>query len=416
MQENEIQDADQLFLKELESLDADIAKIAQEKAMKIFSAIKNGEPLLGGMNETIPEISTALNLNSWFIAVLQHQGLSSEKANEILDRASEIVSTNFMCSFVKAGVYMVESGMIPKPTMLVGATTPCDANIMLGQMMFNYKPWADVPKFIVDAPYKKEEADMAYFAKGQRDLVAFIEEHSGLKLDMDRLKEVCEEANRAYVLMQELQDLKRAVPCPVGWKWGYQAYGVARLIAPGKPEATAYMEKCLRIHEMRARAKKGIPGVNEKIRMVWFDVMPIWANKLFPRLENEFGAVNILDMYGYSPPFTLIDTSSEESMFRSFARRYLVENPMTRQTMAAMDMYMGDIYRIVDRYAVDVVVLPVHRGHKDMNACNKIVRDMCRERNIRFVTIGCDMFDERFMTADTVFRKLADYFEATGLA
>jgi hypothetical protein len=176
------------------------------------------------------------------------------------------------------------------------------------------------------------------------------------------------------------------------------------------------MDKCLRVHEKRLAQKKGIPGVKEKIRLLWFDVLPIFAQKLFPRLESEFGAVNVMDMYAYSPPFTMIDTTSTDSMFRSFARRYIVENPMTRQAMASVNMYNGDIFRIVERYKIDAVMLPLHRGHKDENACNKIVRDWCRQNDIPFVVIGCDMFDERVMSTDAIVNKLGEYFQATGLA
>ena len=157
-------------------------------------------------------------------------------------------------------------------------------------------------------------------------------------------------------------------------------------------------------------------GVTERIRLLWFDVLPIWAYKLFPRLEQEFGAVSVMDMQAFNPPYTIIDTSSEMSMLRSFARRHLNDNPMIRQVMATMDMYCGDIVRIVKDFKIDVVILPLHTGHKDINAAAKIVSDLCRDIGVPFLSLGCDLFDEQYMTVDEVMEKISRFFHAMGLA
>ena len=132
-------------------------------------------------------------------------------------------------------------------------------------------------------------------------------------------------------------------------------------------------------------------------------------------MEKELDAVMIMDMFAYNPPWTLIDTSSEQGMFRSFARRFQTDDPMVRQAMATMDMYTGDINRIVNDFSVDAVILPTHRGHKDINAAVKIIRDMCKHIDVPFTTIGCDMFDERFMPVDEIVEKMGIFFESTGL-
>ena len=57
---------------------------------------------------------------------------------------------------------------------------------------------------------------------------------------------------------------------------------------------------------------------------------PLVRHRGMPWLEQEWGAVLVMDMFS-NFPYTLIDTSSEESMFHDLARRNLMDVPMIRQ-------------------------------------------------------------------------------------
>ena len=71
-----------------------------------------------------------------------------------------------------------------------------------------------------------------------------------------------------------------------------------------------------------------------------------------------------MDMFGYTP-YTLIDTSTEDSMFKGLAKRALSDVPMVRQARGVADNFLSDIRRIVKDYKIDCVVWPGHMGHKD---------------------------------------------------
>jgi len=61
------------------------------------------------------------------------------------------------------------------------------------------------------------------------------------------------------------------------------------------------------------------------------------------------------------------------------------------------------------------MIMPSHVGHKDGLAAHKIVKDMFREIGIPFLVVGCDVFDERYMSPDVVFEKIITFFETAGL-
>jgi hypothetical protein len=89
---------------------------------------------------------------------------------------------------------------------------------------------------------------------------------------------------------------------------------------------------------------------------------------------------------------------------------------MTRQIFSLSSVYAGDAAHIAKNFRCDAMIMPSHVGHKDGAASHKIVKDMFRDLGLPFLVVGCDVFDERYMTPDVVFDKIAAFFEASGLA
>jgi hypothetical protein len=131
-------------------------------------------------------------------------------------------------------------------------------------------------------------------------------------------------------------------------------------------------------------------------------------------LEQEWGAVVVMEMFGYSP-YTQIDTSSEDSMFRGMAVRALHEVPMIRQARGVADLFLSDIERIVIDHKVDCVIYPGYMGHKDGSANVGLMREKCRELGVPFLYIGMDLFDDRYTTLSELQDKISKFFTAMGL-
>jgi hypothetical protein len=163
------------------------------------------------------------------------------------------------------------------------------------------------------------------------------------------------------------------------------------------------------------KAKLGIEGVNEKVRFLWQDLAGSWPpGTLWPRLQQELGAIAIMDYMSYCT-LTPIDLTSEEAMFTSFGKRFLLEDPMNRQALHTTDFFCNDILQIVKDFKCDAVIMPAHIGHRDTNSRLKIVRDMCREKDIPCLVLGIDIWDKRYMPPDVVFDRISTFFQTTGL-
>ncbi|MEI6285718.1 MAG: 2-hydroxyacyl-CoA dehydratase family protein [Bacillota bacterium] len=378
---------------------------------------KSGVPFALCSDDCFPEVHCAMELPFWSVPVMAGVFTMEPQAPDLIDKSAAMGVGEKTCSGLRMTMYMVEAGMIPKPTALITGNICCDAISSTSELMNNYKPWADVPKFYLSGPHDKSEESMVEFGKQLRAAAAFLEKTTGKKLDMNKLKQVCEESNKQCQLMLELQMLKSAVPTPIDWTWGRKAGRIARW-GPrvGDPVITDWLERLITATEQRIKAGKGIDGITEKIRFNWYDLMPTMGDKLFPRLAKELGAVQLSDHQNWGGPWTPIDTSSEEAMFTSFAKRYLNDTPMVKHAMGTPQILSDEIYRLYKDLKCNAVVMGLHIGHKEQNAMHKIVADICRERNIPLLQLGCDLWDARYMSADQAFDRIKEFFEITGLS
>ncbi len=131
-------------------------------------------------------------------------------------------------------------------------------------------------------------------------------------------------------------------------------------------------------------------------------------------MEEEWGAAIVLNMFGYDP-YTLIDTSSEETMFQGLAKRNLLDTPMVRQARGVAREFVDDIEQIVKDYRIDCVIWPGHMGHKDSAASIGLMREACRKIGVPFLHIGLDLFDKRYTSIDEVKDRISQFFSGMGL-
>jgi hypothetical protein len=397
-----------------------LLEILLSSKQAVVDCVEKEEPFIGGYFCNAPELFHAMDL-PWFM-LMETPFLAATAPYLIQDiEGSEAMGLGTdLCTAIRLPIYYIENGLMPIPSAILGLLSPCDGAPMLHQVLEHNKAWKDVPIYSCDPPYTSDERAVEYFAKELRRMVEFLEEHTGKTLDRDRLKVVCEESNRTYGLWQEYNELRRNVPSPHGWEiGGAQAFAISQCFVAGDPRCTAWFEQLLRCAEARVAAGIGAseaPGWKEKIRLFWFDIMPYgWIFEFMPWLQEEFGATIVMDMFG-NFPYTMIDTSSEDTIFHDLAKRNLLDSPMIRQARGTAENFSNDIRRIVKDFKIDCVIWPGHMGHKDGAATIGIMRDTCRELGVPFLHIGLDLFDKRYTSIDEIKDKTSDFFRGMGLA
>ena len=413
-------DALQLALQGLEQsaspetrLTATLVKAMLERYHRIVVCAEEGKPFIATAFGNAPELFVALDLPWYPLALLPFMPTWVPYILEQVDEAVSIGLGTDMCTLIRLGISNMQAGRLPLPTAFIGLLSPCDGVDMLHQAIARDKYWRKVPTFCTDPPYSQNDLSIDFHADELRLMVKFIEKHTGRRLDIDRLREVIKESNKQYELWAEYNELRRAVPCPHSAAKGAQAWNVSQSFMVGDPRGTEWFQRLIDITEQRVRDGKGnVP--DERIRLFWFDIPAVWIPELTEWLKAEWRACIVMDMTGYAP-YTLIDTSTEESMFRGLAKRNLCDLPMVRQVRGTADTLVNDIVRVVKDYKIDCVVWPAHMGHKDGAASIGIMRQVCRDLGVPFLALGLDLFDKRYTSIDVLKNRFSEFFSTMGL-
>ena len=385
----------------------------------VVDCVENNKPFIGGYFCNAPELFHAMDLPWYMLMETPFLAASAPYLLNDIEGSEEMGLGTDLCTAIRLPIYYIEHGLMPVPSAVLGLLHPCDGAPMLHQVLEHNQAWKDVPIYSCDPPYTSDERAVEYFADELRRMADFLQKHTGKALDMDKLAEVCEESNKTYSLWQEYNELRRSVPSPHGWEiGGAQAFAISQCFVAGDPRCTDWFRQLYKCGEARVREGKGakdVEGWKERIRLFWFDIMPYgWIFEFMPWLEDEWGAVIVMDMFG-NFPYTLIDTSSEKTMFHDLAKRNLLDSPMIRQARGTAENFADDIRRIVRDYKIDCVVWPGHMGHKDGSAAVGIMRETCRELGVAFLHIGLDLFDKRYTSPEEVKHKVSEFFSGMGL-
>jgi benzoyl-CoA reductase/2-hydroxyglutaryl-CoA dehydratase subunit BcrC/BadD/HgdB len=401
--------AKQIPVKEVE-LQMPLFNALVEDIERTIRCVERGENLLVSWYCNGPEIYAAMDLH-WYSLT---SPISAANLLKDLEQADQLALPRDVCSLHRMMLRAIEAGDTPVPSAVVALLTPCDGISLVHDALVQQKDWRNVPIFGLDPPYWEDERAIVYHAGELRRMVSFLEEHTGRKLDIDRLREVIGESNNQYRLWIEYDELKRCVPCPHPSFSATGMYMVAQSLPPtvGHPDGTDYFKGFVADAEERVKAGEGAVE-NEKIRIFWADLAPIPPMNIELRmwLQAEWGANIIMDSMSFCQ-YEIIDTSSEDSMFQGLAKRDLYHTPMIRQARGPVDTFLDDVVRMVRDFKVNCVILPGHMGHKDMSAAVGLIRELCRDIRVPFLHIGMDLWDPRYTPMEEIKDKMAKFFMA----
>ncbi len=263
----------------------------------------------------------------------------------------------------------------------------------------------DCPMFIVDAAYTVDADTLPqhqrdYYADQLREFASFMEEHTGRKLDPQRLREVVRLSDEASRLWNEIDDLRKAIPTPIS------QIDVFTCLFPlvtlkGTNEAVEFYEEL--VAEVRQRVDNGVGFVpNERFRLIW-DLFPIYHNMRLLNYFAEFGAAFVTDLYGNAFSGRL----DPDDPFGSLAERYL------SFFMRAAASGKAQLYKErAVKYAVDGIVFHSNRCCRCFTAEQPDVGNILRrDLGIPSMVFEANMVDPRGYDDEEVRSRIESFIE-----
>ncbi|MDP2936691.1 MAG: 2-hydroxyacyl-CoA dehydratase family protein [Dehalococcoidia bacterium] len=305
---------------------------------------------------------------------------AQKMAREKCERAEGWGYSMDTCSYFRVSLGMEDDdpktlpfGGLPRPDILITTRLIC---------MTQYKWWQvlsdmwDVPIYVVDAPYlglggqaqiQRHQED--YFIDQLKGLVAFLEEHTGKRMDQDRFLEALALSDRAAELWYEIMGLRKSRPCPVATR--EMVGNVFPLVTLLGTRPTVDFFQALRdeIKEMVESGQGAVP--DERIRLA-LDNIPPWHDLAFLSSVEERGAIFAIENYTCYAWGGRIDLSDP---WRGYARKCLDTWP-AYSIEERIQIYI----RQAQEYHLDGYVFHANRSCKPLSTAQQEMQRVLLER------------------------------------
>jgi benzoyl-CoA reductase/2-hydroxyglutaryl-CoA dehydratase subunit BcrC/BadD/HgdB len=261
---------------------------------------------------------------------------SSRMAPDLIPAANAIGYSPDICSYLTSdvGSYIKKMtpltkafGMegVPKPDVLVYNTNQCrDVKDWLG---FYQREW-NVPSNGIDTPrgvgdITKEHLDGLI---GQhKALIPTLEQVSGQKFDIDRLREIVASSYRCTLLWKEVLRSAEHCPSPITFFDGTIHMGPA-VVLRGDERAERYYD--ILIAELKERIDTGVGAVDDETYRFYWEGMPVWGKlRGHAELFAENQACVVASTYCNSWIFEALDSKDPfEGMARAYTELFIVRS------------------------------------------------------------------------------------------
>jgi benzoyl-CoA reductase/2-hydroxyglutaryl-CoA dehydratase subunit BcrC/BadD/HgdB len=316
---------------------------------------------------------------------------------EFIDTAQASGVPNDCCSADKLAVGAMHKELYPQPCCTVGINTPCDAQVASTQMMAEI---SQAPFFVIDVPYYRNDETIQHVASQLRELIPFLEEHCGRKLEFDRLREICELSNQMSEATWEWLEWRKLKPLTQSSKLVAFTL-VMQILFGGTQEGVDLARELGR--EARERTERGEAFFDERVRAVWYQD-PVWTDmQIYDWFEHELGLTVPIDVFGYYANEGLIDTSTPETMLYGLARKLANCQPMSRQFRSDIDLYISDFMHLVEGWNADCCIFAGHIACKHAWGGIGLFKEACRKADIPVLVFEFDMFDPRVAPYEDIY-------------
>ncbi|MDD5498295.1 MAG: 2-hydroxyacyl-CoA dehydratase family protein [Dehalococcoidales bacterium] len=328
--------------------------------------------------------------------------LFTGECGDILAAGARLGMATEICAPHRGMAGAFASGALPRPDVMVWSNMVCDNTAKSGELVMDI---CGCPGFFIDRPFKDSGLEKTYMAGEIRDMIAFLEDKSGKKMDYDRLSTIVERMDRQIELTRQVNELRKNVPTPFS-PLGFLELLTIDYLFPGQPESIEYLETLKAELEEMVKQKKGaIP--KERFRLMTLFIPPMYLMSFLEKLSVESGAVSVIE-----PFFTFwgegrLDASRPVEAV--VEKAYMI--PETRMYGPLGESALEAIKKCAREWKVDGAVYYADVGCRHSCATIKLFKDALAEVDVPVLTIDCDVVDQTVTSEEEVRDKMERFFE-----
>ncbi|MEK7348356.1 MAG: 2-hydroxyacyl-CoA dehydratase family protein [Candidatus Eisenbacteria bacterium] len=348
-------------------------------------------------------------------------------AHEYLNEAEDLGYSPDICGYVKADIAtqhrggQLPMGRIPKPSIAV-LTNACNTYIKWAEI---WERMYHMPSYVLDVPGSRAdgllpgpgdrdfENDRRYVSAQLRELIALLEEVTGKRFDVDRLRETLGHANRMNAGWKRVLELNQSRPSLFNALSDGTIYlGVSNGFR-GAAQGASYFDDL--VEEMEYKQANGIGTlVDEQYRLIFVGVPCYPIFRRFTELFTEHGGTFINSTYLWfaSGGSNLGFQYDTKDPVESLAEGLLLG---VRDSMDSMFFQTRALAKMIDEYAADGIVFhPIKSCRTVSTGLADNRRALMALRDIPSLFVESDMMDRRVVSEAQLKNRIDAFFE--GLA
>ena len=343
------------------------------------------------------DLLNAMGVTSCFVEFVGAMLASTGAVGPMLAASEQEGFASDTCAYHRAVLGAAGQGMMPEPDFLVATTCPCSGSTAVLENLANR---FDKKLFALHVPQEITGQSVDYLADQIRDMVLFVERHTGRSLDPEKLERAMNLTNEARALMVEVYDLASHVPSPASGK-DMANFGIVMALFLGT-EAGIEVASSLRDAFAR-RVAEGVSGIGEeKLRLLWVQNRIQFKHPLIDMMELEYGAAIVVDelnTINWEP----IDP---DDPYPGIARRCMaipLNGPISHR--------IDGMKRQAEKYRIDGVINPCHFGCRQGTGARGMIQQGFREIGIPVLNLEVDCVDLRNFSEGQLKTRLEAFLE-----
>lgn len=307
-----------------------------------------------------------------------------------------------VCSAHRALAGGFANGTLSRPDVVLWSNLVCDNTAKSGELLEKIN---QCPGYFLDHPFQHSPEEEKYLVAEMTDLVRFLEERTGRRLNMDRLSETVARIDREVKLLHEIAGLRKAVPSPFGPMGFLKLVGVDYMFT-GQPEAIEYLEAVRdELARMVSEGRGCVP--DERFRLMLLFIPPLYLHNAIEKILAQSGAVMVTEPYFTAWPEVELDPSRP---LESVARKCYANPPM-RMYQPLDDSTIRFFTETGEEYRINGAVNFAHVACRHTCATIKLFKDEFNRIDIPLLNLDCDILDPTSTTEDDLRARFEQFFE-----
>jgi benzoyl-CoA reductase/2-hydroxyglutaryl-CoA dehydratase subunit BcrC/BadD/HgdB len=334
-------------------------------------------------------------LTAWMTA------LFTGNSADLLAASAEVRMAPEICSPYRVLGGALAKGALPRPDTIVWTNMICDNAGKGGELVMHMTGCSG---FFVDCPFKKSEYEQNYLKRELQEMISFLENESGHRMDWDRLSQGVAQIKRQIELYTEINELRKNRPSPFPPQDFLKLFTVDCLLA-GQPEVTEYLEQVCR--ELREKIQSG-QTVKENFRILNIMMPPVLRLESIGRVSAEFGALSVADPFFCGWGTGNLDP---QNPLESIIQKMEMHPVMPMYGPLNEEILLKQIVENASQYQVDGAIYYAHIGCRQSASLIKIIKDTLNNQGIPVLILDSDIIDATITPEEELHKKLRQFYE-----